>query len=313
MKYFITGGAGFIGREVVKQLLEKKHNVYIYDDFSFGNHFNIEEFKSDLNFNILVGKIENLNELTIALEKAKPDKIIHLAALHFIPFCNSNPTGTINVNVNGTCVLFEAVLKLNLKLENILVASSGAIYPSTNEILVEGIILPQPVDIYGISKLLCENLNEYYSRKLQLPVVSMRFYNTYGPYETNPHILPDILEQLKISDVVSLGNVKSKRDYIFVEDISNAIIKLSEISYQNLHEIVNIGTGIEYSAEEIIDNISECLGRKLSIHIDSSRLRPVDKMYQRASIQHLKNLTGWSPKHTLKDGLIKLLKYEKLI
>lgn len=313
MNYFITGGSGFIGREVVNQLLSQENRVCIYDDFSFGKDFNIENFNSSPNLTIVKGKIENHSDLKKALSDFQPDKIIHLAALHFIPFCNSNPLGTLRINVEGTASLFESLIGLNLKVKNILVASSGAIYPSTEELLVEDKIMPQPTDIYGLSKLLTEQLDEYYSRKLNTPIVSMRFYNTYGPYETNPHILPDIIDQLRKSDTISLGNVKSKRDYIYVEDISTAILQLSKIDYHSLHEIVNIGTGLEYSAEELVDTISEIVGRKITIEIDKTRFRPVDKMHQRASIDRLTKLSGWKPKTSLKEGLEKLLKFEKLI
>jgi SAM-dependent methyltransferase len=141
----------------------------------------------------------------------------------------------------------------------------------------------------------------------------MRFFNTYGPFETNPHLLPEIMKQLREGTLIKLGNITSKRDYIFVEDIANAIKLLSLSKRIGKCEILNIGTGLEYSAEEIVNNLSKLLQREISIKVDENKLRNSDKMHQIASLIRIKELINWKPQYDIQKGLQALLDYEQLV
>jgi len=292
-------------------LLERREKVLIYDNFSFGSNFNIKEFRDNKDFRFIKDDILNQANMEEALLNFKPDIIIHLAALHFIPYCNSHPLETIQVNVNGTYGIIEAAIKTGVS--KILIASSGAIYKSEDHELTEDFDLPKPVDTYGISKLLCENICEYFSRKADIHFQVMRFFNTYGPYETNEHLIPDILKQLHHGDVLKLGNLKTKRDYIFTEDIAKAIVELSYAKKIENFNVVNIGSGKEYSGEELIEKITEIINRKIEIQTDQTRVRTNDKMNQIASLKKIKSQIDWEPEHSIEEGLKKLLKFEKLI
>jgi UDP-glucose 4-epimerase len=311
MKILITGGAGFIGREVVKQALKAGHSVVIYDNYSFGRNENIDEFRTNPLLKIIKGNIENHEELISAVKLSQPETIIHLAAIHFVPYCNTHPLETIRINVEGTHSVFEAAIACNVK--RVLFASSGAIYASEEHALDEKNDIPAPVDIYGISKLLCEHSGKYYFDKYGIGSIAMRFFNTYGPYETNEHLIPEILKQLKRSRTVKLGNVKTKRDYIFTEDIAKAILQLAVSNNLEKHEIMNIGTGKEYSAEEIIDTMSELLGYRITIEVDGMKMRKSDKLHQIAGGAKIRSIIGWYPQYSLKDGLKILLKHENLL
>jgi UDP-glucose 4-epimerase len=311
MNYFITGGAGFIGREIVRQLLQFGHKVCIYDDFSFGSVKNINEFHKNILFRIIKGKIENHSHLVRSMKRDEPEVVIHLAALHFIPYCNSHPLSAIKTNVEGTYSVFEASVKSNVK--RVLFASSGALYASVDHPLIEDQDKPNPTDVYGCSKLLGEQICEYYSRMNQLEVVAMRFFNTYGPYETNKHLIPEIMKQLHKHSFLRLGNVETKRDYIYTEDIARGVIKLSQCKKNQRFEIVNIGTGKEYSVAELVKKISKIMGKELDVKIETDRLRKSDKLHQIADLQHIKNIADWEPSIEMDEGLHKLLHYEKLV
>lgn len=311
-KFLITGGAGFIGREVVKQLLKEGNKIVVIDNLSFGRLENIKEFKNSPNFKFYKEDILNYDKIKeiIMVEKAKI--AIHLAALHYIPYCNEHQDEAMNVNVNATYQLFFYLAKAGI--EKILFASSGAIYASEESELVENKDLPQPVDIYGLTKLLGENICEYFSRNFKLKITAMRFFNTYGPYETNPHLIPEIIKQLKAGNYnLLLGNIKTKRDYIYVEDLANAICELSLSKDDKLFEIINIGTGLEHSAEEIIECIERLIGKKINILIDQNRIRKNDKMHQIASLDLAKAKINWRPKYKIDEGLKKLLTFENLL
>jgi UDP-glucose 4-epimerase len=315
MKILVTGGAGFIGREVVRQLIAGGNLVICFDDFSFGKEDNIKEFIANPNFILSKGDILNEKELTQVFVDYQPETLIHLAAVHFIPFCNEFPKKTIDINTTGTFNLFNVALKHGIK--RILFASSGAIYPNSQNPLDEAKDLPAPVDTYGISKLLGENICTYFASKFESVVfVAMRFFNAFGPYETNPHLIPEIVEQIKANgDWVSLGNVETKRDYIFTEDISRAIVILTaeRLSSSGNYFIYNIGTGVQYSGKELVSSISKIMGKNITIKSDPSRFRPSDKPYQIASIAKINKAFGWSPQYSVEEGLLSLLTFEKLI
>ena len=313
MKYLITGGAGFIGREIVKQILQnKKNKVLIYDNFSFGNKINIQEFISNPNLQIIKGDILNFKKIEKTVFSYDPEIIIHLAAIHFIPLCEKFPQKTMDINVQASFHLLNICTKL-LNLKKFLFASSGAIYRSELNELQEDINTPEPLDNYGISKSLGEQICQYFSKKMKSKIMILRFFNTYGPFETNEHLVPEIIKQLKKSSKLQLGNIHSKRDYIFTEDIANAVVKLSICKQENNLEIINIGSNKEYSAEELVQVISKLLGKKIEININQNRLRKSDKPHQIASHIKIKQFIKWSPTFTIEKGLKKLLEHEGLI
>jgi len=303
---FITGGAGFIGRWVVQRALQSGHDVSVYDNLQAGSINHIAEFSDQIRF--YEADILDLPTLKEAMAEARPDRVIHLAALHFIPYCNNHPEETLRVNAEGT----HAVLRVASEVgaQTAVVASSGALYPSRDVPLDEG-IPPEPVDIYGLSKQLTEQIAEYFARTTNLACVAARLFNTYGPYETNPHLIPHIMESLHSGPSVELGNIHTKRDYIYVEDVAQLLFALAERPSKD-YEVVNVGTGAEYSAEEIVQTLNKLLDRPIEIHVDQDRVRAVDKMHQRADTTRLERVAGASPTHDLKDGLRKLLRHEKL-
>lgn len=310
MKYFVTGGAGFIGREVVRQLLHAGHTVAIYDDFSFGRQENIAEFAAHPQLQVHRGKVEDYATLHGCVAGFGPEVMIHLAALHYIPYCNKHPLETIRINVEGTYSVFESCEKAGVG--KVVLASTGAIYPNDeNELLESG--AAQPVDVYGCSKHLDEGVAEYFARRGGMRVMTVRFFNCYGPYETNEHLIPEIIKQLKLQPHLVLGNLKTKRDYIYVEDMARGIILLAQTAKAGPYEVVNLGTGLEYSGEDLVRSIGRNLGREIEIRVDQARFRPSDKMHQRASTERLRALTGWVPQVGIEEGLRRLLRHEGMV
>ena len=310
MKYVVTGGAGFIGREVVRQLLSAGHSVSIYDDFSFGREANIKEFARHPQLQVTKGKVEDFTALHACVLSFRPDVVIHLAALHFIPYCNRHPLQTIRINVEGTYSVFDSCEQAGVS--KVVMASTGAIYPSDeNELLESG--AAQPVDVYGCSKHLDEGIAEYFARRGRTRVMTIRFFNCYGPYETNEHLIPEIIKQLKQQPYLELGNLKTKRDYIYVADMARGIILLSQTGRAKPYEGVNLGTGLEYAGEELGHSIGRNLGREIEIRVDQARFRPSDKMHQKASTRRLRELTDWTPQIGIEEGLRLLLQHEGMM
>ncbi len=307
---FITGGAGFIGRWLVARCLQAGYDVTVYDNFCAGSRDNLAEFADQIT--IVDADIMDRDALAAAMASAQPSVVFHLAAHHFIPFCDAHPDETLRVNVDGTYNVLEAAA--NADVQTAVVASSGAIYPSVDELISED-LAPAPVDVYGLSKLLTEDVCEHLARTTDLQVVAARLFNTYGAFETNPHLIPHIMESLQDGPVVPLGNIHTKRDYIYVEDMADLLLALSEADltdYENGYAVTNVGTGTEYSAEEIIETLRDLTGMPIEIKQRDDRTRSVDKLHQRADTTRLMTLAGTSASHSLREGLSKLLAHEQL-
>ncbi len=305
-RVFITGGAGFIGRWVVAQCLEQGDQVAVYDNLQAGSMDHLLDFAGAIDF--YEADILDWEALLTAMEEVRPAVVFHLAALHFIPYCNAHPQETLRVNVEGTYNVLEAAARVGVRTT--VVASSGAIYPSVEGLIPET-LPPAPVDIYGLSKLLAEQVAEQFARTTEMACVSARLFNTYGPFETNPHLIPHIIASLQQGPMVELGNIHTRRDYIYVEDVARLLVALGERVTKG-YEVVNVGTGEEYSAADIVEILQELMGQPIEIRIDPSRVRKVDKLHQQADITRLYKLTGMRPEVSLREGLARLLQHEGL-
>ena len=233
-----------------------------------------------------------------------PDVVVHLAAQHFIPYCNENPDDTIHVNVYGTQKVIDAIIR-NGKVAKFIFASTAAIYAPADEPHKES-ELPGPIDIYGVSKVRGEQLVDVFPRKTDMPAVSARLFNVIGPRETNPHLLPDILEQLPTSGTLQLGNLVPKRDYIHADDVASAVTAI--MNSDLISGSVNIGSGKSFSAKEIVDAIGAVLDKQLSIDSVPERQRAGDRPNLCSDNSKLVGL-GWKPKHDLHSALRSTLEY----
>ena len=238
------------------------------------------------------------------IEEFRPEIVIHLAALHFIPHCNDHPVRTIEVNVIGTRCLIEAC-KI-IKPNTFMFASSAAVYGISNSKLSEEDLL-EPTDIYGISKLIGEDLCRLFYRETGVRTIITRIFNVYGPGETNPHIVPEIIKQLKKGKLeVELGNIESKRDFINVRDVVGAFISLLG-NFRGELGIFNIGSGKEYSIREVIETCERIIGREIKVKSSESRKRMDDRMHLLADIQKIMKETGWKPETDIEEELKELL------
>lgn len=300
----ITGGAGFIGRALVAQCLKEENDVTVIDNLCAGRLENLAPYLDSITF--YQADILDRPAIKTAMEKSQPSVVFHLAAHHFIPFCELNPGETLRVNVEGTHLVLAEAARHNVDVA--VVASSGSLYQSRTDLLSEN-FPAMPVDVYGLSKHLAEEVTRFVMNTTSLRCVSARLFNTYGPYETNPHLIPHIMESLRCGPRVRLGNIHTKRDYIYVDDVA-AFLYQCAATAEEAYTVVNVGTGTEYSAEEIVQTVGRLLGCRVLIDVDESRVRAVDKLHQRADTARLEKLTGMKPAHSLADGLDKLLRHE---
>ncbi len=302
----ITGGAGFIGASLVNSCLNRGWRVAVYDNFSVGTEAALARYGSQIR--IYRADILDNEVLAATLREEETDIVIHLAAHHYIPFCNAHPLETAHVNVVGTLSVIEASARSGVS--TLVFASSGAIYRSTAEPLYEDEESPTPSDNYGLSKWIGEQLCQHYAAKTPVRFRIARLFNTYGPGETNPHLIPEILNMLRSSPTqITLGNTESKRDYVYVTDVAEALASLAACPGPESCDTANVATGSEYSAAEIVDTIGRLLGVSITVTQDERKLRAVDKMNQRGCITRMRSKYHWSPRYDIHAGLEELLTF----
>ena len=300
----ITGGAGFIGSALVERLQAAGHVVHVIDDLSFGRrelaHVPDERFHQV--------DIRDRRAVHDVLSSVKPDTVLHLAAIHFIPYCNAHPVEAADININGTIHVLDACAATP-SVKKVFVASTAAVYP-----IVDGPVAEDhptgPMDIYGTTKLACERIAGAFHATTGITTIVGRFFNAFGPNETNPHLIPEIQKQvLEGVRTLRLGNLDPKRDFIHTEDMARAMEGLLQAGVKG-YDVFNIGRGIEYSVREIVEAFERQLGEPLAIEVDPSRVRKVERMHLLADVTKLKRVTGWEPDWGIDAGVATLLKEE---
>jgi UDP-glucose 4-epimerase len=300
-RVIVTGGAGFIGSALVPELIKHGYDVYVIDNLSFGKR-DLLDIPDD---RFIVADITDRNVMTEQITKIDPHWLIHLAAIHFIPYCNQNPYESANINIQGTINILDAA-KQTKSLEKVLFASTAAVYPISDTPTSETFTI-NPLDIYGLSKMTGERLmNEFYL-DTKIPSLVCRFFNAFGPRETNPHLIPEIHRQVVSGKrKIQLGNLEPKRDFIHTSDMSLALKLLLE-KFDTGIDTFNIGSGSEYSVTEVVQAFERAIGESIEIEIDPERVRKVERQHLCADIGKLSNFLNWKPAVNLDSGIQKLI------
>lgn len=295
----VTGGAGFIGSHLVDRLVAAGERTSLVDTLSRGRRDWIHE---DAEFHEV--DVRDGPPLRRAVAETAPEIVVHLAALHFIPAVDGAPELAWDINVKGTQTLLEALEHRPPRL--LLFASTAAVYPDRRGPIDEA-CPPDPPDLYGRTKLAGEQLVEDFAARTGTRGVSVRIFNVIGRRETNPHVVPEIVEQLRSgSRSVRLGNLESRRDYTDVVDVAAALQKLTS-SPATAPSPVNLGSGRSVSVAELVHAGEQILGRTIEIEIEPGRLRKTDRAELVADSSLLRSTTGWEPTRSLPETLHELL------
>ena len=189
-------------------------------------------------------------------------------------------------------------------------ASSGAVYVSTDELCTEESTCLQPLEVYGESKLSGEQMVRAFHESTGISTTILRLFNAIGRNETNPHVVPHIFESLQRADVISLGNMAPRRDYIDTRDVADAIVAVAESPRRS--RVYNVGTGVAVSVEDLLVMLRRILGRPIEVVQEPSRLRPSERMVLAADIRKIHRETGWTPRLSLDDTLRDLVEAYRL-
>jgi len=301
----VTGGCGFIGSEVTKQLSRIGANITILDNLSSGKEEYIKEIP---NADLVVGELNDAEKIKQVVKEK--DYIINLAALPFIPDSYYYPMKFFDVNVNATIGIALEAIKEN-KIKRFTHISSSEIYGSARYTPMDEEHPTTPQSTYAVSKLAGERVIFTMHKEHELPAVIIRPFNTYGPNITQPYIIPEIINQiLSGKEEVILGNVKSERDLTYVSDTARSII-LSLTAENVIGETINVGTKSSHSVEKLVNIISKIMNKDVTIKIDSKRFRPYDVQKLVCGNEKAKKLLQWKPDVSIEEGLKNTIEWAK--
>jgi dTDP-glucose 4,6-dehydratase len=300
----VTGGCGFIGSEIVKQLSLLGANVTIIDNLSSGK----EKYIQDLS-NVKLITADLLDDHAIESVVKDKEYVINNAALPFIPDSYYMPKKFFDVNVNATISLALAVIK-EKKAKRFVHISSSEIYGTARYTPMDENHQTTPQSTYAVSKLAGERVVFTMHKEHNLPAVIIRPFNSFGPNITQPYIIPEIIRQMEKNDVIKLGNLNAKRDLTYVTDTARGII-LSLVKEGVIGEVINIGSQRSFSIRELVSLISEIMDKKVSVEVDPSRFRPYDVDTLICNYERATKLLGWKPEITVKEGLEKTVEWAK--
>lgn len=297
-RILVVGGAGFVGSHLVERLVTTGARVEVVDNLVRGRR---EWLPSDAFFH--QADIRDQISLQRIVGQVRPDVVLHLAALHFIPQVDGAPELAREVNVEGTRNLLVGLLPRPPQV--LLFASTAAVYPDRAGPIPES-CPTGPIDLYGATKIEGERLVAEFEADTGTKCLIARIFNVIGKRETNPHVVPELVDQLRQgSSRVRLGNLKTRRDYTDVVDVAEALSRLIEPTVE--HRIFNVGSGRGVSAAELVEACEEILGRRIAVEIDPRRLRAQDRKELVADVSLLRDTTGWLPRRVLQGTLTELL------
>jgi UDP-glucose 4-epimerase len=299
MRVLLTGGDGFVGRTLCR-LLVRDHEVSVLDSFRFGA--SRSNYLPSIGAKLYVADIRDRSKVEQIISKVSPEVVFHLAAIHFIPECESDPKSAVSTNVAGTINIARALTSST----RLVFASSGAVYAPDTSPHRENFSHIRPCDVYGFSKLHGEHMLKYFADKNGFQCRIVRLFNVVGPGETNPHVLPCILEQLRTGKrIVHLGNIKPMRDYIHVEDAARgfAAIGFSDNPQIKNCDIFNLATSKCHSVEDMVNMLSKIIKEQIRIEVDPKRVRTNDRPLLCADITKTSSMTGWKPRHSVHAAL----------
>ena len=294
MKYAVTGGAGFIGSHLVKNLVERGNEVIVIDNLNTGKKENIEKISKKIDFFEI--DIRDFSAIENILKNV--DGIFHEAALASVQDSFRIPDEFFEVNVNGTENIFKIGKKLGIK---IVYASSSSVYGNPIRIPIKESDGKNPFNPYAKTKLEGDKLAEKYAKN-GLKVIGLRYFNVFGPRQSKEYagVIKLFLERIQqgLSPLIN-GDGLQVRDFVYVDDVVNANILAMESNIDG--EFFNIGTNSTISVLDLANIIIKFSGLKLKpIHQPAV---PGDVKATQADITKAKMMLKWKPTTDLKDWL----------
>jgi UDP-glucuronate 4-epimerase len=303
MKILVTGGAGFIGSALTKQLIDRGDEVVIVDNF---NDYYEPQLKRDRISILLKGYAPTVVEADIRDEAAMAelfateqfDKVVHLAAMAGVRNSLKNPLLYEEVNVRGTMILLDQAVKHSI--QNFVYASSSSVYGNNTKVpFAESDPVDTPISPYAATKKCCELIAHTYSHIYQLPTTGLRFFTVYGPWGRPDMALFGFTQKILAGEPIEVYNYGNMtRNFTYVDDIVSGIITTLDANLP--YAVMNIGGDREEPLTRFIDVIEENLGKKAERKL--MPIQPGDVPSTVADITKLRAM-GWEPYTRIDEGI----------
>ncbi len=305
MRYLVTGGAGFIGSNIVDELLRRGHSVTVLDDFSSGKEENLSHALAKIR--LIRGDICDLEAAREACEGA--DYVLHLAARTSVPRSVKDPIETSHVNIDGT--LNVLVAARDARVRRVVYAASSAAYGETPSLPKTETMPPAPISPYGVTKLVGEMYAQVFGRAYGLENVSVRFFNVFGPRQDPSSQYSGVLSRfilamLEGSAPIVYGDGEQSRDFTYVDNVVDISLRACEARSVS-GKVFNAGTGVRISLNEVLRILGQIMAAPVRAKYDPPR--PGDILHSQADISLAAKFLGYSPCVGFEEGLRRTWKW----
>ncbi len=302
MRVLITGINGFIGKHLANFLIERNYSVAGLDNKKKCFVKGVKDY--------FYGSV--LNKKIVEKAVKNSDVVIHLAALTAHEEIVDRKFETLEINFLGTKNVLDSFLN-SKTAKKFLYPSSGKVYGTITSLPITEEYSCLPLNALGRSKLITERLIDFYAAESRgKSFIIFRIFNVFGPGQKTSFLIPTILKQIQESNSIILGDIKAKRDYIYINDVINAFVLSLEREADSNFSIFNLSSNKETSAEEIVSKIAEIIGRKIKIKINKSKIRKNEMSVEYGSSEKIRKLLGWKPKYSIEEGLKETIKFYNL-
>lgn len=303
-KVLITGSEGFIGSHLTERLVELGANVTAlvqYNSFNNWGWIDTLDKKIKDSVNVVTGDIREYDGMKRIIKGQ--DVVFHLAALIAIPYSYLSPMAYVRTNVEGTTNVLEACRDYDV--QKIVHTSTSETYGTALYVPIDEKHPMQGQSPYSASKIGADKIAESFYKSFNMPVATIRPFNTYGPRQSARAVIPTIISQILAGKTeIKLGSLMPTRDFNYVKDTAEAFIKIAE-SDKTIGTVINAGSNYEISIGDTVKKIIKIIGKDIKIICDENRIRPENSEVNRlwSDNTKIKELTDWIPKYSLDEGL----------
>jgi nucleoside-diphosphate-sugar epimerase len=299
LRYLVTGGAGFIGSNMVDELVRRGHDVMVLDDLSTGKESNLAQVRDKISLH--VGTITDLS--TVHNCCVGKDYVIHLAARASVPKSVKDPIGSNAINIDGT--LNVLVAARDAKVKRFVYAASSSAYGETPKLPKVETMQPDPISPYGITKYVGELYGQVFGRVYGLENASVRYFNVFGPRQDPTSQYSGVLSRFMLAVIEGqpptiYGDGEQSRDFTFVENVVDETLRACEAP-DACGKVFNGGTGLRITLNEVLKLLAKITGKEVEAKYEPTRSGDIRD--SQADITLARKILGYEPRVGFEEGL----------
>jgi nucleoside-diphosphate-sugar epimerase len=299
MRYVVTGGAGFIGSNIVDELVRRGHQVVVLDDLSSGREANLASVR--MKIDLRIHSITDLAAVQSACQGA--DYVIHLAARTSVPRSVKDPLETNRINIDGT--LNVLVAARDAKVRRFVFAASSSAYGETPTLPKLESMQPEPISPYGVTKYVGELYAQVFGRVYGLENTSVRYFNVFGPRQDPTSQYSGVLSRFMLALIegqppVVYGDGEQSRDFTYIDNVVDETLRACEAEGSS-GMVFNGGTGSRITLNQVLQLLEKITGTKIRASYEPPR--PGDILHSQADVSRARKILRYEPSVNFEEGL----------